>query len=955
MKQIFSIVTFFVFSQIAFAQNTGTIKGQLKEDGVNEAIIGATVFLKGTSYGASTDVDGNFQISSIPEGIYTVAISAVGYDSKEIENIKVEAGKIVIINTTLYAESGEIGTIEVIARKETGTDISVIAEIKEAEQVAVGISSEQIQKSQDRDAAQVLRRIPGVSLQEGRFAIIRGLPQRYNAVMINDIYTPSTEVDSRAFSFDLVPSNMIDRVLIFKSGGPELPGDFAGGAVKIYTKNAPEENFTNISIGYGGRIGTTLREVSDYQGSSTDFLGFDNGLRKLPNNFPSFLSNDLSPVERANIGRNALSPDIDIIRRRVMPDQRYAFNLGRRFDRKHLRFGTLTSINYSNSHQYFAANQNDLLNDGTSFPAPIIGKFTDDLYTNNIRLGILQNFSLSWNADNRIEFKNLFNQQSFRQTVVREGTSFLQTQDFLNYSQRFEQKSFYGGQITGKHKFNSEAFVLTWATGLNYTNRQEPDWRRFRTNRVEQTNPDSTVPFILAIPGSANLTDGRYFSNLNEIAVSGSVAIEQKLRNISSNDKNPIKLRYGLYTERKTRQFDARYFSYLINPSTADVDAIEEIKQLPLGQLFRPENINGTSLFTFAEGTSPEDSYKGFNTLVAGYAGGYVPIGEKISITPGVRVEYNRQQLQARNRSGFTDNADNPIVSVLPSLNATYNLNDKQLVRLAYSRMVNRPEFRELAPFNFYDFNINADTRGNSRLNVATIDNTDLRWEYYPSSEELISIGVFYKSFKNPIEAYLQNSSAGGTAIAFGYGNAQNARGYGIEAEFRKSFYNLTESKFLQNLSIVANASYLISNVNVGRQVDLGPSSTGLTDVDAPSNRTLVGQSPYLVNVGLYYNSEPKGFQVNVLYNVAGPRLYLVGNNNQPSLYEVPRNILDFNVSKSFLDRKWEVRLAMQDILNQPFKFLQDSNLNGKIDSQDSDFRSFRPGTTFSATVTYRF
>jgi len=956
MKQILSAIFFtFIFFSVVLAQNTGTIKGQLKEEGANEAIIGATVMLKGTTYGTSTDVEGYFQISAVPEGVYTVSISAVGYESKEIENLKVEAGKLLIINTTLYAENNQISTIEVVARKETGTDIAIIAEIKEAEQVAVGISSEQIQKSQDKDAAQVLRRIPGVSLQEGRFAIIRGLPQRYNAVMINDIYTPSTEVDSRAFSFDLVPSNMIDRVLIFKSGGPELPGDFAGGAVKIYTKNTPEENFTNISVGYGGRIGTTLRTVSDYQNSRLDFLGFDDGLRQLPKNFPAFLSNDLTPVERANIGRNALSPDIDIIRRKVLPDQRYALNLGRRFDSKNLRFGTLTSINYSNSHQYYAANQNDLLNDGTTFPAPIIGKFTDDLYTNNIRLGVLHNWSVSWNADNRIEFKNLFNQQSFRQTVVREGTNFQVSQDFLNYSQRFEQKSFYGGQLIGKHKFNNEAFVITWATGLNYTNRQEPDWRRFRTNRAQQNDPNSTVPYVLAIPGSANLTDGRYFSNLNEYSVSGSIAIEQKLNKISSNEKNPAKLRYGIYAERKTRRFDARYFSYLINPATADVDAIEALKLLPLGQIFRPENINGTTLLTFSEGTSPEDSYKGFNTLVAGYIGGYIPLGEKFSITPGVRVEYNIQQLEARNRSGFTDNANNPILSILPSLNAVYNLNDKQLIRLAYSRTVNRPEFRELAPFNFYDFNLNADTRGNSRLKVATIDNADLRWEYYPSAEELISVGVFYKLFQNPIEAYQQNTSAGGTAIVFGFGNAQSAQGYGIEAEFRKSFYNWTSVKFFQNLSVVANASYLISNVNVGRQVDLGPSSTGLTDVDAPSNRTLVGQSPYLANIGLYYNSEETGLQVNLLYNVAGPRLYLVGNNNQPSLYEVPRNIVDFNIAKTFLDKKWEVRLAMQDILNQRFRLLQDSNLNGKIDGLDTDFRSFRPGATFNTTITYRF
>jgi len=948
MKQIFSIILFFALQSV-FAQNTGTIKGNVKDDAANEAIIGATVLLKGTSFGGATDVEGNFQITNIPEGKYTLVITSVGYETKEVENIEVQTGKIVLINTSLYPEKDDIAAVEVVARKETGTTIAIIAEIKEAEQVAVGIGSEQIQKSQDRDAAQVLRRIPGVSLQDNRFAIIRGLPQRYNAVMINDIYTPSTEVDSRAFSFDLVPSNMIDRVLIFKSGGAELPGDFAGGAVKIYTKNAPEENFANISFSYGGRIGTTFNKVYDYQKSNTDFLGFDNGLRKLPSDFPSFLSSSLSSTERAKLGTEALSSDLNFVEKKVMPDHRFGFNMGRRFDKGRFRFGTLTSINYANTHQYYVARQNSLLNDQITFPAQVIGKFDDDTYTNSLRLSALHNWSLSWNANNRIEFKNLFNQQSFRQSLIRQGTDFFNNYDFKNYSQRFEQKSFYGGQFTGRHKWNDERTVLTWAAGLNYTNKQEPDWRRFNSNRTFEGN-ENTNPFVMAIPGSATLTDGRYFSNLNELAYSANIAVEQKIGK-TKEERNSAKLRYGIYSERKTRTFDARYFSYLQSPG-AD---ISNLKLLPLGEIFKPENVNGTTGFTFAEGTSPIDSYKGFNTLVAGYVGGYIPLGKKASITPGLRAEMNNQQLESKNLSGMDENADNQIVSILPSLNAVYNLTDKQLVRFAYSRTVNRPEFRELAPFNFYDFNLNADTRGNVRLKTATIDNADLRWEYYPSASELISVGVFYKSFQNPIEAYLQNASAGGTAIAFGYGNAQSAQGYGFEAEVRKSFYNLSSSKFIQNMSVIANASYLVSNVNVGDRVDLGPSSSGLTEVDAPKNRTLVGQSPYLVNMGLYYNDEDKGFQVSALYNVAGPRLYLVGNNNQPSLYEVPRNIIDFSISKTFLDQKWEARLGVQDILNQNSKFLQDSNLNGKIDGQDSDFKSYKPGTTINATITYKF
>lgn len=951
MKQVFSIITFLIFTQTVLAQNTGTIKGQLKEEGANEAIIGATVFLKGTSYGASTDVDGNFQITAILEGTYTLSISAVGYDSKEIENIQVEAGKVLLINTTLYAESTEIGAIEVVARKETGTEISVIAEIKEAEQVAVGISSEQIQKSQDRDAAQVLRRIPGVSLQENRFAIVRGLPQRYNAVMINDIYAPSTEVDSRAFSFDLVPSNMIDRVLIFKSGAGELPGDFAGGAVKIYTKSATEENFTNVSLGYGFRTNTTLRKVQDYQGSKTDFLGFDNGFRSIPSNFPSFISNNLSSVERARIS-HTLNSDLSFSERAVLPDVRLSFNMGRRFKAGKWQISNLSSVNYGNTHQYYDAEFNNF--QVISFPPPRSAGFKDDTYTNFYRLGVLHNWSFTKNANNRIEFKNLFNQQSFKQSLVRNGQDFINGIDNRNFSQRFEQKSFYGSQILGRHKFNNEKFLLSWVTGFNYTNKSEPDWRRFVSNRLTgKTLPDgSPAPFQLSIPGSGNLFDGRYFSKLNEFVYSGSIAVEQKFSD--KEDKASLKLRYGLYTERKSRKFDARYFSYLVAPGALN-ENIAAIKEQPLSQIFTPANVDGVNGLTFVEGTSSVDAYDATNTLVAPYVGAYIPVGEKFSISPGLRAEYNVQAVNTLNLSGQPEGVNNPVLSILPSLNLIYNLNDKQLVRLAYSRTLNRPEFRELAPFIFYDFNLNASITGNSRLKNASIDNVDLRWEYYPSASELISGGVFYKSFNNPIENYLQNSTggAGTNNFAYSFGNAINAQAYGLEIEIRKSFFNLSSSKFLQNLSVVANASYLISSVDVGNNVDLGP-SVGVVDVDAPSNRTLVGQSPYLVNVGLYYFSEKTGWQVNALYNVAGPRLYLVGNFNNPSFYENQRHIIDFNIAKK-LNSNFEVRFTMQDILNQKFRIVQDANLDGKIGKEDGDIKAFRPGTTSLFTLTYNF
>lgn len=950
MRYFLILLLSFIFSFQVFSQNTGTIKGQIKDETEQEAVIGASVFLKGTSMGSTTDIEGNFQINNVPEGTYTLVITYVGYDTKEIPDLKVEAGKILLINTTIVPENQTIGQIEVVGKRETGTTIAVIAEIKEAEQVAVGIGSEQIQKTQDRDAAQVLRRIPGVSLQENRFAIIRGLPQRYNAVMINDIYAPSTEVDTRAFSFDLVPSNMIDRVLIFKSGAGELPGDFAGGAVKIYTKTAPEENFTNISIGYGFRTNTTLEQVQDYQGSKTDFLGFDNGLRRLPSNFPSFISNSLSPAERAKLA-HGLTSDLGFTTKRILPDVRLSYNMGRRFRMGGWQVANLTAINYGNTHQYYDAEFNNFLL-VQPFPPPKSASFVDATYTNFYRLGILHNWSFVKNADNRIELKTLFNQQSFKQALIRRGGDIINTVDNENYSQRFEQKSFFGSQLIGKHNFGVKT-NFTWVAGFNYTNKSEPDWRRFVTNRrTGATLPDGTpVPFQLSIPGSGNLFDGRYFSKLNEFAYSTSLAFERKL-NENSEEKLTSKIRFGLYTELKNRDFKARYFSYLVSP-TADPANIQAIKEQPLSQIFRPENVDGINGLTFVEGTSSVDSYDASNLLAAPYVSAYIPF-KKFSITPGVRLEYNIQEINTLNLSGTPEGARNPILSILPSLNMTYNLTDKSLVRLAYYRSVNRPEFRELAPFIFYDFNLNASITGNSRLKNATIDNADLRWEYYPSASELISLGAFYKNFANPIENYLQNNTggAGTNNFAYSFGNAVQAQAYGVEAEVRKQFYG-SSSKFFQNLGVVANASYLISKVNVGRQVDLGP-SVGVVDVDAPENRTLVGQSPYLVNFGLYYNDEDKGWQINALYNVAGPRLFLVGNFNTPSFYENQRHIIDLNIAKTFAE-KFELRFTMQDILNQKFRIVQDANLNAKIDGEDGDIKAFRPGSNYFFIFTYKF
>ncbi|MCS6973266.1 MAG: TonB-dependent receptor, partial [Cyclobacteriaceae bacterium] len=334
----------------------------------------------------------------------------------------------------------------------------------------------------------------------------------------------------------------------------------------------------------------------------------------------------------------------------------------------------------------------------------------------------------------------------------------------------------------------------------------------------------------------------------------------------------------------------------------------------------------------------PSDRYEGENLLTAGYVGGGFPLG-KFDISGGIRLEYNRQQINTATNNGPVV-VDNPILSPLPFLNTAYNISDRSLVRLAYSRTVNRPEFRELAPFLYYNFELEMGIFGNPDLKVADIDNVDLRWEMYPNPGELVSFGVFYKHFKSPIETILQLTTESPQAT---YGNADEAQSYGAELEIRKSLASLGVSKFLRNTSVNFNATYIYSLVNLGSQAGF-----------QQQKRELQGQSPYLLNLGMYYTDQDLGFNVSVAYNIFGQRIFQVGDINFPSIYELPRHSLDMQIAKQF--GRMEAKFNVQNLLNAKYRFYQDTDVNNKItfNSSDAPIMLYRIGQQFAFSLSYK-
>ena len=931
MKKILLLLTLLSTSLFAFAQQ-GTLAGKVKDKKTGEAIIGAVVFITGSSKGSTTDVEGNYSIPLDP-GVYKITASYVSYKPQNFESIQITAGKTTTLNISIEEANTQLGGVTITGTKQTNTDITLIKELKQSEVVVSGVSGEQITRSLDRDAAETVRRIPGVTVMNDRYIYVRGLSERYNTVMLNDALTPSTESDTRAFSFDIIPTNVIDRILIFKGGSPELPGEFGGGVIKVYTKNFSDQNSTTINISSSFRNNTTFKNFASYTGGKTDFLGFDDGTRQLSGSFPENLNN-VNNTEVANAARdlpNTWLPE----RAKALPDLRLSLGLTRRMDIGDVKISNISSVSYSNTRQFFDATRNDYQDfDRNTQISPLNYSFQDQQSNTNVRLGVLHNWGVRFNDRNRLEFRNLFNQLGSSQVTERVGIDNTNgTNEQKNYALRYESRTIYSGQLQGTHTLPNLKNTFSWTAGYSYTNRNEPDYRRVRTQR----EPSADAPFSVLIPTVPSLRDAsRFYSKLNENIYMASGQYEHLFGqpdSISGEIENAPKLRFGFYTEYKDRDFNARFLSYAPGSNFSNNLAFQ-----PLDQIFSQANISNGNL-TLLEGTRVSDQYNASNLLTAGYAGINIPLGVKFNVAGGVRAEYNRQQLHSFLFGGQAADVDNPITRVLPSINLTYNLNLRSLLRLSSSMSLNRPEFRELAPFTYYDFNTNFEITGNPNLKTATIYNADVRYEFYPNPTEVVSFGAFYKYFDNPIENTFENTPSGNS---YTFGNADYSTSYGVETEIRKSLLDLSASKFVQNLSLVLNASFIQSEVSLG----------SLATVQ-DSERPMMGQSPYIINSGVYYQDDDRKWQINLLYNVIGKRIFIVGNAQNPTVYEMPRNAIDLTVTKG-IGQRFEIRAGIQDLLNQRFRFIQDSDINSKINKIDETIYQFRRGQYSTFGISYK-
>lgn len=927
------------------AQTTGSVQGILIDSSANELIFGAIVSSpENPSIGTQSDMDGVFLIPNLKPGTYNFKVSYIGYKEYLFNDVAVVAGQTTDLGTVNMVIDEDVPVVEIVGQVSTHTETAVIAEVRNQEEVVSGMGSEQIAKSQDRDAAQVVSRISGVTIVDNSFILVRGLNRRYNGIMLNGVMAPSSEIDSRAFALDLIPSNMIDRLLVFKSGSDQLPGDMTGSLVKLYTRSIVNQKFTNITGSLSYRMNTTFTSQQGQSVGGTEFLGFNKG-RALPSSMPADLNAPsviYDPVAQVNAAKS-LDNDWGLKNTTVMPDLRLGYNMGRFFYLNNVKVSNITSLSYTRTTQFYEAQRSRNLYISPTEFNPLFN-YTDQVLQKNTRISALTNWSFVFNSRNKIEFRNLFNQSGLNQTVVREGinkkggsspSSWLAVKDRALY---YQERGIYSGQLGGTHDLTNNKTSIDWTTGLSYIYRNEPAYRRGGYQRNYAATSD---PYLVVIPGNATDNDAAtYESKLKEHTIAATANVEHMLVGLkdSINDFG-LKIRAGFYTEKRSRTFESRWMSFIKqNPGTFD----NSIGTQPLETIFDPSHMAYGTGFILSEGTDGTNKYDASNTLFAGYVGSGVYLRDKTSVTFGVRAEHNTQKINTKNQGGQDVNVKNPILNVLPSLGLNYNFTKKMQVRASYATTLNRPEFREIAPFGFYDFENSWKVNGNPNLKNSVAKNFDLRWELYPSDDQAITAGVFYKDITNPIEFYVQ--PIGGQDQNFYYDNAPKATCYGLEVEVRKTLAFLAPTSTLaKRFTLVFNGSLIKSEVNLNSTVS-----------GQASKRPMQGQSPYVINAALYYANTEKKIQANVVYNVFGNRLFGVGDASFATIYEMNRNTVDFTVTKG-LSEKWEIKLGVQDMLNAKYRLVEDSNHDFKIGSGDQTISSYRKGTYFTLGASYRF
>lgn len=933
------ILCTFIFTIIyneSHAQHT--IKGSCIDSATQETLIGVDIFIINPSTSdtiimSSTDENGEFNIP-INTPNFHLAFNYMGFEpimlsDKIIENSNYDFGQI-IFSPSLSENHDEV----VIRTTRDNASIQNLYTMQKLSAVASnGISADIIQKSPDRNTGEILKRISGASIQDNKFVIVRGMTERYNLSTIDGATLPSTEMNRKAFSFDLIPTFTVDQIVVLKSGTADKPSEFAGGLIQISTKSIPTNSFTQISLGGSFNTLSTGQEFTTQKHNSADYFSFGKNDRQLNKNFLSYQDMKNNSIFHPNhVQKNiplieSLNNDYSTITRTALPNINAQLSNGGRFvDENGNTWGYITGLTFSHDESI----RPDVLRLYDNY------SYLDQIY--NYKSGLSALFNAGFQSDkNTVSWNNIFYNSYEDSYLEREGINWGNSSEIKYYAFDVQQKLFLKSGINWTHKNSDSTWKLEANLSSAYVNNQQPDQKKLNYSR---NLGNASEPFTATL-NTIGRYNNRLFSNVKEIINTASVDLT-----LPTNILNNSTFKFGASEVLRHRDLSNRYLGLVVNES---IDIRPNALQAPKDQLFNSENINN-GYYKLIDQTSDADFYTAqtYNTSAYAMMDYY---HKKNRIIAGVRFEHYGLNF---NSTYSDDDFTRSWISVLPSFNWNHNINDKMVSRLGYNMSTIRPEIRELAPLGFYDYELNAMVTGNPHLKPTTIHNIDYKWELYPSGAELISVGVFYKHFVNTIENRVYTSNSSYDITPQNFDKAQNM---GAEFEIRQNIGRLTKVPSLNPFTAYMNVTYTHSTTEVPDNFYiLGEKQT---------ERALSGQSPWLVNAGLYYQHPENKFAATVLYNYIDKNIYMLGHDRIGHVYMNARHVMDLQFSYEPI-KNLSIKFNIKDLFSAPYTFFIDQDNNGQLENPSRDmtesvniykdwiWQEYRPGTTFGLSLQYK-
>lgn len=902
-------------------------QGQVIDLTTEQPIEGVRIFLRGSASEVVTDSNGRYQIKVPKDLLFELTFLHKDYSSQAQSYNSTQKE---IAKTQLAPASLELAEFIVAAPYVKGSLGALIEIRKNASNVSDVLGSDQIAKAGDSDAAASLKRVTGLTLVDGKYIYIRGLGERYSQTLLNKSSLPSPDPTRRVVPLDMFPSSIIQNLVIQKSYTPDLPGEFAGGAILLETKSLPDDFFLNISTGFSYTDGDNGVEKLSYAGGNKDWSGRDDGTRALS-----------EPLAQAIAGQQRLSEcnlvvttgcfsveQLTTISKSVKRNSQtlnvaedappsLSVATGNKWTAGSVQMGFLSSLRYSQDWSNETREKNSY-NLGNSQTGELVSDKAQIKKSSEreIDLGGTADFGVRIGQNHALNIGLMLMRKTTDEVEVSTGTDADQTNlTFQDTKLRWSERELRTNHLSGSHTlpFLAQA-QLDWRYSQATATLEEPDQREYRYY-------DDGSGYQFETRGDGNR---RIYSQL-----------EDKNQDLGFDIKVPFKIfkgdalvKMGHNQVEKNRQSQIRRFKF--EEQIAGGLSQDELRG-SIDQVLGDQNI-GPNGFLLKEDTQPTDNYRATQQLQASYAMIEIPLGKRLRYITGARYERSMQDVttfKLFDPDNAPDRAALETINILPVHSATLSLTPQMQLRLAYSETVSRPDFKELSTAPYHDVENDQIVVGNNNLVGSVITNIDFRWEWYFKKSENVSVGLFYKEFETPIEAVARNSTEGGITFQ----NAQEAQNTGAEIEFRKKLDFINES--MDRFSVAGNYSFIESSVTIA------PENAGLL---TSKNRPLQGQSPYVVNAQLLYENPDSGTDLSLLYNVFGERITEVGVLGLPDVFEDPFDQLDF-VMRQKLSQNFSLGFKVSNILNPE-----------AIQRQgDKTIQLYEKGRTFSLSLSGRF